>query len=185
MKKIIFLSYTILSLFLLCSCVAVNKGLNEKIAIDALKSNYETLDIKESLHIENLSSGSIIFYEASDGLRHSYFKKLGRNWGLKGMSGNVQIDPEKMLSYGMENNAKENLLIYYGAVKNQDISQILVKQNDQEGNAKIVQTSANYRIWFVTFQRFKEPEKGRADVLKIECYSGKNLVFTEGYNYLD
>lgn len=177
MKKFILVYISIFLILVSTGCQELDLS-NEEIK-DIIDNEYST-QVERILHSALVDSKIIVFYEATDGLRHCIIGMHNKEWVILGGSSNTPLSSEDGITWGMENDDILNILVYSGIITDDRITHINVAQNSQSQSATIV-NSNGIRLWYVVFDHHERPKKSEPNILKIEGTTSDNeLLFTGG-----
>ena len=130
----------------------------------------------ELLYQEDVEKGMIVLYKDESGFRHAFFSNKKEYWNT---SGNAELNPKDGFTWGMTNDPNIPILTFAGLINDDEIQNVMVRQNTLNQQAKIISTEQG-RYWFTYFD-YLEEAPGQPDPLKIEALSGDGeIVWKDG-----
>lgn len=163
-------SIIILIIIFITGCSITNE---DKIDMLLEKTQPKTFEL---LYQEQVNKGMVVLYKDDSGFRHAFFSNKTEYWNT---SGNAELNPKDGFTWGMINDPNIPILTFAGLITDDEIQNVLVRQNTLNQQAKIISTEQG-RYWFTYFD-YLEEAPGQPDPLKIEALTGDGkIVWKDG-----
>lgn len=130
-----------ISLLSSCDSNGENTTIEEQL-LDEMKVT--NMEVDEIIHLEVVNDGMLVFYTKDNNLYDGFIKLKGAKWKwhLGGGSLPLQTDDDD-LNWSFTN--FDDFFVRYGVITDNNIKQVKDEEND---NAKIIQTEDGLRIYF-------------------------------------
>lgn len=163
-------SIIIIVIIIITGCSVLNEDELNKLIEKTQSGTFELL------YQEDVEKGMIVLYKDESGFRHAFFSNKKEYWNT---SGNAELNPKDGFTWGMTNDPNIPILTFAGLINDDEIQNVMVRQNTLNQQAKIISTEQG-RYWFTYFD-YLEEAPGQPDPLKIEALSGDGeIVWKDG-----